>query len=94
MKGEYIFTQICRFLPRDNDSGRFVCYSCGAKGNVIDLAMQVLGKTFPGACEWLANETNMITMTKTETETRTKPKTETFDAAKYQRFFEHPWLSV
>jgi len=76
-----------------NDSGRFVCYACGAKGDVIDLAMQVLGMTFAGACEWLANATNTIMMTKTETESKTKTKTSTFDAAKYQRFFEHPWLS-
>lgn len=31
----------------------FYCYGCGARGDVVDLVKQVLGKNFQEACEWL-----------------------------------------
>lgn len=36
------------------------CYVCGAHGGTIDLAMKVLSKPFVEACQWLANEHNVI----------------------------------
>ena len=45
------------------------CFSCGAHGNVIDLAMHMLGKNFADTCQWLANENNIIL-------SEYKPKTE------------------
>ena len=36
------------------------CYVCGAHGGTIDLAMKVLNKPFIEACQWLANEHNVI----------------------------------
>jgi len=69
----------------------FRCYACGAHGGTIDLAMEVLKMTFPEACYWLANEHNVIL-----TEYKPKePKREVkpFDAKRYARYFEHPWLS-
>ena len=36
------------------------CYVCGAHGGTIDLAMKVLNKPFVEACQWLANEHNVI----------------------------------
>lgn len=45
----------------------FRCYVCGAHGGTIDLAMKLLpstgrsgGVSFIEACEWLANENNII----------------------------------
>lgn len=38
------------------------CYVCEAHGGVIDLVMNHLQKTFVEACEWLANENNIILM--------------------------------
>ena len=38
----------------------FRCYVCGAHGGTIDLAMKVLNKPFIEACQWLANEHNVI----------------------------------
>ena len=41
----------------------FKCFVCDAHGGVIDLAMQVLGKDFKEACQWLADEHNIIVTT-------------------------------
>lgn len=72
----------------------FRCFSCGAHGGTIDLAMQVLGKGFAEACEWLANEHNVI-LTKHEAGTqRGQVAEKPFDAQRYERYFEHPWLSA
>lgn len=70
------------------------CWSCGAHGGTIDLAMAVLGKGFTETCCWLANEHNVILSNESsknrEVQTEQKPS---FDAARYARYFEHPWLS-
>lgn len=54
----------------------FRCFSCGAHGGVIDLALKLLPSTgrsgegsFVEACQWLANENNIIL-------TEYKPQTE------------------
>ncbi len=70
----------------------FKCWVCGASGGTIDLVMKYLHKDFREACRWLADEHNVILtehQPAAETETEQKP----FDAARYERFFEHPWLS-
>lgn len=37
------------------------CFVCGASGSgPIDLVMQLLHKSFPEACQWLADEHNVI----------------------------------
>lgn len=36
------------------------CFVCNASGGTIDLAMKVLNKGFREACQWLANENNVI----------------------------------
>lgn len=38
----------------------YKCYVCDAHGGTIDLAMRVLNKNFIEACQWLANEHNVI----------------------------------
>ena len=70
----------------------FRCYACGAHGDTIALAMQQLGKNFRDACQWLADEHNVIL---SEWQPADKPQTSkhTFDASKYLRFFDRPFLN-
>ena len=53
------------------------CFVCGASGGTIDLTMRYLGKDFKEACRWLGDEAGVVT----------------FDAIRYERFFERPWLN-
>ena len=68
----------------------YKCFVCGAHGDTIDLAMQVLRKDFVDACDWLANEHNVIL---SEFQPATEVKKYDFDARKYLRFFEHPFIN-
>ena len=72
------------------------CFVCGASGGPIDLVMHYLNKSFLDACRWLADEHGVIL------EERGKWKEErdmsggtakAFDASRYERFFERPWLN-
>ena len=72
------------------------CFVCGASGGTIDLVMKYLNKDFVEACRWLADEHGVIL------EERGKWKEErdmsggtakAFDASRYERFFERPWLN-
>ena len=68
------------------------CFVCMTQSiGPIDLVMRHLNLDFKAACQWLANENN-ITLDEWEpaqTEEAQKP----FDASRYERFFEHPWLN-
>lgn len=78
------------FSPSRNT---FRCFVCDARGGTIDLVMRHLNMSFPDACRWLANGTNIILDTyRPRTPTADRPA-RPFDAARYGRFFEHPWLS-
>ena len=68
----------------------YKCFVCGAHGGTIDLAMQVLRKGFVDACDWLANEHNVRL---SEFQPSTEVKKYDFDARKYLRFFEHPFIN-
>lgn len=71
----------------------FRCFVCDARGGTIDLVMRHLNMSFPDACRWLANGTNIILNTyRPRTPTADRPA-RPFDAARYARLFEHPWLS-
>ena len=71
----------------------FRCFVCDARGGTIDLVMRHLNMSFPDACRWLANGTNIILDTyQPRTPTADRPA-RPFDAARYARLFEHPWLS-
>lgn len=73
-------------------SNTFRCFSCGARGGPIDLVMGRLGMSFPEACRWLDGGVRIDPLPLS----RPRPREETykpFDAARYARFFEHPWLS-
>ena len=69
------------------------CFVCGASGGTIDLVMKVLGKDFLDACRWLANENNVI-LTEYKPQTSELSRQTSFDAQRYERFFERPWLSM
>ena len=69
----------------------FRCFVCGASGGTIDLVMRHLHVDFKEACRWLADEHNIILdeWKPAQTDEVQKP----FDASRYERFFERPWLS-
>ena len=71
----------------------YKCYVCGAHGGVIDLVMRHLNKTFVEACQWLANENNIILSEWQPAQKQQSQKPRAFDPGKYLRFFEHPFLS-
>jgi len=60
----------------------YKCYVCDAHGGVIDLVMNHLKKTFIEACQWLADENNIIL---TEYKPAEKPRK--------QRPLDIEWLS-
>ena len=68
---------------------KYKCYVCGASGDPINLVMNYLRKDFLDACRWLADEHNVILTEYKPVDRHPKP----FDAGRYERFFERPWLS-
>ena len=68
------------------------CFVCGASGGTIDLVMHHLHVDFKEACRWLADENNIILE-----EWKPQPSAislqPSFDACRYERFFERPWLN-
>ena len=69
----------------------FRCFVCGASGGTIDLAMKQLSKDFLDACRWLAEGTSLSSQ-------EASPfggglEEEPFDATRYERYFEHPFLN-
>ena len=70
------------------------CFVCGESGGPIDLVMKYLRKNFLDATKWLADENNIILQTSS---LRPQPSNislqPSFDASRYERFFEHPWLN-
>ena len=68
------------------------CFACGAHGGVIDLVMKSLNKDFLEACNWLSNETG-TPLQLTPKGRELQPEVGLFDASRYSRFFDRPWLS-
>ena len=68
------------------------CYVCGASGDNISLVMGYLNKDFREACRWLADESNII-LTEYKPQPSDLDQQTSFDASRYERFFEHPWLN-
>ena len=88
---------LCCFHPDHTPSltfkkNHFRCWSCGESGDTISLVMKVLHKDFPDACRWLADEHNVILSDEVK-EVREDREVKPFDASRYERFFERPWLS-
>ena len=68
----------------------FRCFVCGASGGTIDLVMRHLNLDFREACRWLADENCIIL---DEWKPAPKEEQKPFDASRYERYFERPWLS-
>lgn len=69
------------------------CYVCmGDSVGTIDLVMKYLGKDFLSACRWLA-EVNGVYLEASPDASPDASLSSSFDAGKYARFFEHPWLN-
>lgn len=77
------------------------CYVCMRSSiGTIDLAMRYLGKDFPSACRWLAEE-HQIQLEEDpssgsssgDSSSGDNSGKSSFDASRYARFFEHPWLN-
>ncbi len=67
------------------------CFVCMTQSiGPIDLVMRHLNLDFKAACRWLADENNII-LTEYKPEEDRPPKP--FDASRYERFFERPWLN-
>ena len=78
------------FLARTNS---FRCFACGAHGGTIDLVMRHLDKDFPRACRWLADDANVVIDEYRPRTPVAEKAMRPFDASRYARNFEHPWLS-
>lgn len=77
------------------------CYVCMRSSiGTIDLVMRYLGKDFPAACRWLAGE-HQIQLEEDsssgsssgDSSSGDNSEKSSFDASRYARFFEHPWLN-
>ena len=72
----------------------FRCFVCGAHGSGIDLTMHILGKNFTEACQWLADEHNIIVATRPQAKATDKKGQHSFDPARYQPYIDRPTLST
>ena len=75
---------------------KYKCWSCGESGDNISLVMKVLNKGFREACEWLsptASLPNPLPKGEEGAPEREGDRGRLFDASRYERFFEHPWLN-
>ncbi len=75
----------------------FRCFVCGASGGPIDLVMKLQHKQFLEACRWLQDsqggEWSPRQQLSPPSPHRGGQGEGSFDASRYERFFEHPWLS-
>lgn len=72
------------------------CFVCDSHGGTIDLVMKTLHKDFKEACEWLRNENEYENQNARRSTFRAPLSTDpqpAFDASRYERFFERPYLS-
>lgn len=70
------------------------CWSCDARGDPIDLVRNYLHKSFTDACKWLANENNIIIEKYNPKEHETMSTSKPFEASRFQRFFERPYINA
>ena len=78
---------------------QYRCFVCDAHGDVIDLVMKVADKSFREACGWLAEgeACGEVSGFKIQDSRNNNHESftmnhEPFDAARYARFFERPFL--
>ena len=83
------------FSVRKNTCRCFVCMT--ESMGTIDLVMRYMNKDFREACRWLADEAGVV-MSKPlfrppQPLLTQEGKPRPFEAARYERFFERPWLN-
>ena len=66
------------------------CFVCGEHGGTIDLVMRVLQMGFKEACGWLGGG-EVSSFRVQDPSSRVQEKA--FDASRYERYFERPFLS-
>ena len=74
----------------------FRCFVCGAHGGTIDLVMKYLNKPFLDACRWLDRLLTSPWGGTTHSESLPSGRFgggRDFDASRYERFFDRPFLS-
>ena len=75
----------------------FRCFVCGASGGPIDLVMKYLRKDFREACRWLGESWGQghdsLTCQQNHATCPLDSPPKPFDASRYERFFERPWLN-
>ena len=85
------------------------CFVCGEHGGTIDLVMKCLHKDFIEACSWLGGgevssfmvqgsrvdslHLNSFQRCSQPSAQGSRVQENPFDASRYERFFERPWLS-
>ena len=95
------------FNKTKNSCRCYVCMRSSI--GTIDLAMRYLGKDFPAACRWLAGEHQIQLEEDSSSGSSSGDSSSgsssgdsssgdnsgksSFDASRYARFFEHPWLN-
>ena len=98
---------LCPFHDDSNPSltfnvrkNRYRCFVCDAHGGTIDLVMKYLNKDFLSACRWLNDVSGSLVdfdrfsnQFSSDFERSDQSKSKPFDASRYARFFERPWLS-
>ena len=77
------------YRVKTNTCRCFVCMSQSI--GPIDLVMRHQHMEFKDACRWLADEHNIILDEWQPDPTDVAPQP--FDASRYERYFEHPWLN-
>ena len=76
-------------------NNKFKCWSCGESGNTISLVMQRLNLDFKAACQWLADENNVIIADSSKfQDSGFKSEPRPFEATKYEKFFARPFLNA
>ena len=86
-------------LTFNRGKNRYRCFVCDAHGGVIDLVMHYEHKTFLEACRWLNDHSgSLVDFEKFSSQfssdfERSDHKEKPFDASRYARFFERPWLN-
>ena len=79
----------------------FRCFVCGESGGPIDLVMKYLRKNFLDATKWLADEDPLSSPYRGKADSMTNNSSPlgeagrgpSFDASRYLRYFEHPFLN-
>ena len=71
----------------------FRCFVCGEHGDTISLVMKLLRKNFREATEWLNGGTALLNQRSDLNPLNQRSYPLPFEASRYARYFEHPWLS-